>query len=95
VDGAGNVLKLAISEGKATVTKQNIDGTNNLTAISCTSSSTCVTVDSIGNIFATTNGGTSWTKEHATATDLTSVSCASTALCAAVDTTGKLTTWKP
>lgn len=95
VDGAGNVLKLAISGGKATATKQNIDGSNDLTAIACSGSSTCTAVDSTGNIFTTTNGGTSWTKEHATGTDLKSVSCTSTSLCATVDATGKVTSFKP
>ena len=95
VDGAGNVIDLAISGTTVTASKHDIDGTNDLTAIACTGSSTCVAVDSAGSIFVSTNAGTSWSKEYATSTDLMSVSCASNSLCAAVDTTGKVTSFYP
>ncbi|MGH2832534.1 MAG: hypothetical protein ACRDK2_07130 [Solirubrobacteraceae bacterium] len=98
VDSTGDALKLAISsesgKGTATVTKTDIDGTNHLTSVSCTGT-TCVAVDSVGNIFISTNSGTSWIKEYALGDDLTSVTCASSSLCVAADTTGKVTTFKP
>jgi len=95
VNGSGEVLNLAISsEGAATATKDDIDGTNDLTAVTCTGS-TCVAVDSAGNVFASANSGTSWTKVFATGDKLTSVSCAGSSLCAAADTTGNLVTFEP
>jgi Collagen triple helix repeat (20 copies) len=90
VDGEGNVLDLTINgSGEATVSTHNIDGTNDLTAITCTGFS-CATVDKQGNVFVSGNGGVSWSKEIATGTDLTSVSCASSALCLTADTTGNV-----
>src|SRR6202012_3527642 len=54
VDSKGDVVNLAIgSGGVATATKQDIDGTNSLNAISC-SGSTCAAVDSKGNVFTST-----------------------------------------
>jgi YD repeat-containing protein len=95
VDGAGNVLNLTVAGGgSATVSKHDIDGTNNLTAITC-ANATCVTVDSLGNIFVSTNSGSSWTKPYTTGTNLTSVSCSSATLCVAADTTGKVTAFNP
>jgi len=95
VDGAGNVINLVISsEGVATASKQDIDGTNELTAITCTAS-TCVTVDNQGNIFVSTNAGTKWTKQYDDGYKLTSVSCAAASLCAALDTAGNVTTFNP
>jgi hypothetical protein len=91
VDETGDVLDIGInSGGEATASKDDIDGTNNLTAITCTGF-TCATVDKQGNVFVSGNGGVSWTKELATGTDLTSVSCASSALCVTTDTTGNVT----
>ena len=89
VDGTGDVVNLGIeSSGAATASKYNIDGTNDLTAITC-SGSTCVTVDNAGNIFVSSNAGEGWTKQQdALGDDLTSVSCASAALCMTVDSTG-------
>lgn len=95
VDGAGDVINLTISsEGVATASKQDIDGTNELTAGTCTAS-TCVTVDNQGNIFVSTNAGKNWTLQYADGNKLTSVSCASAWLCATVDTAGNVTTFNP
>jgi Zn-dependent metalloprotease len=95
VDGEGHVLRLTInSGGEATVSKEDLDGTNDLTAITC-SSSTCVAVDSKGNIFTSINSGSSWKEEFVLGTDLTSVSCSTSTLCAAADTTGEVTTFRP
>lgn len=95
VNGSGEVLDLAISsEGVATATKDDIDATNDLVAVACTGS-TCVAVDSVGNVFASTNSGSSWSKVFAIGDKLTSVSCASGTLCAAGDSTGNLVTLEP
>jgi hypothetical protein len=95
IDGTGNVLGLAINNsGAATVVKHDIDGTNDLSAITCTGF-TCATVDGQGNVFVSGNGGASWTKELTTGTDLTSVSCSSNALCVTADTTGNVTAFAP
>jgi Zn-dependent metalloprotease len=95
VDGEGHVLRLTInSGGEATVSKEDLDGTNDLTAITC-SSSTCVAVDSKGNVFVSSNSGSSWKEEYVLGTDLTSVSCSTSTLCAAADTTGEVTTFRP
>jgi len=95
VDGAGYVLNLTVeSGGAAKVTKNHLDGTNALTAVTC-SSTTCITVDNTGNVFESTNSGTTWKKAYALSDDLTSVSCASTSLCLTADTTGHVTTFHP
>ncbi len=95
VNGSGEVLNLAISsEGVATATKDDIDSTNDLTAIACTGS-TCVAVDSVGNVFVSTNSGSSWSKVFAIGDKLTSVSCASGTLCVAGDSSGNLVTLEP
>jgi hypothetical protein len=96
VDSAGTVVNLTIeSEGTATVSeKQDIDGTNELTALTC-AASTCVTVDNQGNIFASTSAGTSWSEQYDVGNKLTSVACASSSLCLAVDTAGNVTTFDP
>ncbi len=94
VNGAGYVLDLAISgSGAATATKHHIDGTNSLTAITCTAGAFCVTVNNQGNIFISTDGGGTWSKQYTVGTDLTSVSCASALLCAAADTSGRVTSF--
>ncbi len=95
VDGEGHVLDLTVnSSGEATVAKEDLDGANDLTAITC-NGSTCVAVDSKGNVFESTNAGSSWSDEYALGTDLTSVSCSTSTLCAAADTTGEVTTFRP
>jgi hypothetical protein len=92
VDGEGNVLDLTIDgSGGATVSKHDIDGTNDLTAITCTEGFVCATVDSAGNVFVSTDGGTTWNDQLALGTDLTSVSCASSSLCVTAGTTGNVT----
>lgn len=90
VDGTGDVLDLAInSSGEASASRDDIDGANSLSAITCMGF-TCATVDKQGNVFVSANGGAGWTQELATGTDLTSVSCASSALCVTADTTGNV-----
>ncbi len=100
VDGTGNVLLLTVNSETGAVTstaKSDIDGSNALTAISC-SSSTCAAVDSKGNVFVTTNGGSSWSKPWELGGDLTSISCASNTLCVAgqaSSTGGQITAFNP
>jgi len=95
VDGVGDVLNLTVeSSGAAKVTTNHLDGTNSLTAVTC-SGATCVAVDNVGNVFEATNSGATWTKAYALSDDLTSVSCASTTLCLTADTTGHVTTFRP
>jgi hypothetical protein len=91
IDGTGDVLHLTINgSGEAEAFRDDIDGTNSLSAITCTGF-TCATVDKQGNVFVSGNGGASWAQSLATGTDLTSVSCASSALCLTADTTGNVT----
>jgi hypothetical protein len=91
IDGTGNVLHLTINaSGEAEASRDDIDGTNSLSAITCTGF-TCATVDKQGNVFVSGNGGASWAQSLDTGTDLTSVSCASSALCVTADTTGNVT----
>ena len=95
VDDTGSILELSInSSSEATVIKEAIDGSNNLTAITCTGA-TCVAVDSQGDILKSSNGGTAWNNVHALGTDLASVACATSMLCVAADTTGKVTAFEP
>jgi hypothetical protein len=96
VDSAGDELNLTIeSSGAATVSKDDIDGTNELTAVTCASSA-CVTVDDQGNIFVSTNAGEDWSEQSlVVGNKLTSVSCMSSSLCLAADTTGTVMTFDP
>ncbi len=96
VDGEGHVLDLTInSSGEASViTKEDRDGTNSLTAITC-SGETCVATDSKGNVFASANEGESWGDEYAFGTDLSGVSCPLSTLCLATDTAGEVTAFEP
>ncbi len=95
VDGEGHLLHLTINgSGEATVSSEDLDGTNELTAITCRGT-LCAAVDSKGNIFESTNSGSSWKKDFVLGTDLTSVSCSKNTLCAAVDSTGEVTTFSP
>ncbi len=96
VDSTGDVLNLTIeSSGAATVSKDDIDETNELTALTCVSS-TCVAIDNQGNIFASTNAGESWSEQSLViGNKLTSVSCASSSLCLAADMAGTVMTFDP
>lgn len=95
VDGAGNVLNLAVeTSGAAKATKHDLDGTNNLTAVTCTGG-TCVAVDNVGNVFVSSNSGETWSDAHQLSDKLTSVTCASTSLCITADTTGNVTSFNP
>jgi hypothetical protein len=94
VDGSDEVLNLTIgSGGEATVSRQSIDGANELTAVSC-AGSTCAAADEQGGIFASTNAGADWLVRYEGA-PVTSVSCASASLCSAVTTTGDVTMFNP
>ena len=94
IDGSGDVLDLAIDgSGEATVSKEDIDGANHLTAITCTGT-TCVAVDSAGNVLASLDGGAIWRSEYALGTDLTSVSCSGFTLCLATGTNGEVTAFE-
>jgi YD repeat-containing protein len=93
VDASGNALALAIeASGVAKATKQNIAGTNELTAVSCVGAS-CAAVDAAGVVYTTTNSGTAWTSKKSIGQRLNAVSCASTSLCAAVDKAGDVITF--
>jgi YD repeat-containing protein len=95
VDGQGDVVNLAIgSGGAATASKQDIDGTNSLNAISC-SGSTCAAVDGKGNVFTSNDAGQSWTAQYAPGGVLNGVSCASKSLCVAVSREGEATALDP
>lgn len=95
VDGKGNVLNLAIGSGGAvTTSKQDIDGTNPLNAISC-SGTACAAVDSRGNVFTSIDAGQSWNGQYSPGGDLTGVSCASTSLCVTVSSEGEATAFNP
>jgi streptogramin lyase len=95
IDGAGNVLNLAIAGGGgATASKHNIDGANSLTAITCTGS-TCVVVDNKGNVFTSANSGETWTERYQFKDNMTSVSCSSSTLCVTVDTAGSTAAFNP
>jgi Zn-dependent metalloprotease len=96
VDGEGHVLDVMInSGGEATVsTKEDRDGTNSLTAITCTGE-TCVATDGKGNVFASANEGETWGNEYTFGTDLTGVACPFNTLCLASDTAGEVTAFEP
>jgi hypothetical protein len=76
----------------------DIDGENELTGISCTSSPStlCVATDNQGNVITSTNptgGPSAWTATSVDAGNrLESVSCASTALCVVSDGAGNILT---
>jgi Zn-dependent metalloprotease len=90
IDGTGDILKLVVnSSGEATATKEDIDSTNNLTAITCTGE-TCSAVDKQGDVLLSANAGTSWVNELALGSDLSSVACPVSTLCVAGDTTGEV-----
>jgi hypothetical protein len=96
VDGEGHILDLMINgSGEATVSsKEDRDGTNNLTAVTCTGE-TCVATDSKGNVFASVNEGETWGDEYTFGTDLTGVSCPVSALCLAPNMAGEVTAFEP
>lgn len=81
----------------------NVDGSNEITGVSCSATTLCVAVDGAGNVIASrapTRGAKAWTVAHidtsttqnntdnAGAVLLRGVSCPSTALCVAVDAAG-------
>jgi hypothetical protein len=95
VDGTGEVLNLTIgAAGEATVTRQVIDGAQELIAVTC-AGPTCAVADGHGSLFSSTNAGADWTLRYAGGAAFTSVSCASASLCAAAATSGDITTFDP
>jgi hypothetical protein len=95
VDDAGNVLSSTNPAGGATAwTAANVDGTNPLNGVSCSSSPTlvCVAVDNVGNVVTSSNptgGAAAWTSAAADpSNNLIAVSCASSSLCVAVGASG-------
>jgi Zn-dependent metalloprotease len=96
VDGGSEVLQLTIAQpaGTATASKVAIAGAGELTSVTC-NGSTCVTVDADGDVFTSTNSGTSWARRHDAGEKLTSVSCPSTTLCASVNVGGDVAMFKP
>ena len=91
IDGTGNVIEVTINgSGEATATKEDIDGTNDLTAITCSEGLVCVAADNKGNVFTWNTISGTWSSEYTLGTDLTSVSC-STRSCLAADATGEVT----
>ncbi len=97
VNGSGSILELTINSETGAVTstfKVSIDGSNALTAISCTGS-ICVAVNSKGNVLSTSNGGSNWYGAWELGGDLTSVSCASSTLCLTAGTSGQVTAFNP
>jgi Zn-dependent metalloprotease len=95
VDSEGHLLHLTVNgSGEATVSSEDLDGTNELTAVTC-KGTLCVAVDSKGNVFESTNSGSTWKKDFVLGTDLTSVSCSKSTLCTTADSTGEVTTFSP
>ncbi len=96
IDGEGRVFDLTISSsGEATVYKEeDPDGTNDLTAITCTGE-TCLTADSNGNVFVSVNAGETWRIAHTFGTDITGLSCSASTLCVATNKTGEVTAFEP
>jgi hypothetical protein len=97
VDGAGDVLTSTDpgAGAGASWTVKNIDGVgedseNDLTGVSCTSSSLCVAVDYGGDVLSSRDAGrgpgSTWMANRAQRTfaSLESLACASPALCVAV-----------
>ncbi|HLI15797.1 MAG TPA: hypothetical protein VKV23_07085 [Acidimicrobiales bacterium] len=86
-DDTGNILYS--TDGAATWTRVNVDGTNTITSISCPSTGLCVAVDNNSSVlFSTDPASSSWTTVPTVDTysrDITSISCPSTDLCVFVD----------
>lgn len=97
VDDKGNAVTSAKPTGGAAAWKAtNVDGTNVLLGVSCTTG-LCVAVDASGNALALPNplsAASSWTAPAAVdaGNALTGVSCPSASLCVAVDGIGHVVT---
>jgi hypothetical protein len=96
IDGGSEVLKLTIAQpaGTASASKVAVAGAGELTSLTC-NGATCVAVDADGDVFTSTNSGTSWARRHDAGEKLTSVSCPSTTLCASVNVGGDAAMFKP
>jgi photosystem II stability/assembly factor-like uncharacterized protein len=72
----------------------DIDGSNDLTSVSCVNTSFCVAVDNDGHVLITSNGGSSWSgASDIDSHPLASVSCVSMSFCVAVDNDGYALTY--
>jgi len=96
VDESGNVVTSSNPTGGATAwTVINVDGSNYIGGVSCTTG-LCVAVDNFGNVVTSTNptgGATAWTVTHVDGSNfLDGVSCPSAGLCVAVDQSGNVVT---
>jgi hypothetical protein len=99
VDGQGNVVTSTDPTGGASAwTPANVDATNALSGISCTSSPSllCVAVDTSGNVVTSTNptgGASAWTVTSVdSGNQLVAVSCPVASLCVAGDGDGNVVT---
>jgi hypothetical protein len=93
VDNAGDVVTTTHPTGAASSwSVRHVDGSHELTGISCHSTTLCVAVDNAGDVVTTTGlgGGTSsWSiRDVDGSRGLNAVSCPSTTLCVAVDSSG-------
>ncbi len=71
---------------------KDVDGSDRLYSVSCTSSSFCALVDTSGN--GVIYNGSSWTRSTGIDShELESVSCTSSSFCVAVDSAGGFLTW--
>jgi Zn-dependent metalloprotease len=95
VGGTTKLLKLTIAEsGAATVSSQTLSGAGALSDVTCTGA-TCIASDESGNVFSSTNSGTTWSKPYEAKENLTSVACASESLCAEPTTSGDIAKLDP
>jgi hypothetical protein len=97
VNAAGSIVASRDPTGRPSAwTTADIDGDNDLTGVSCPTTSLCVGVDSAGNAVTSrdpTGGESAWTTVHIDGTNaLTGVSCPSASLCVAVDSEGNAVT---
>jgi hypothetical protein len=89
VDSGGNAYYTSDPTGGASDwTANDMDGSNDLTSVSCVPGGTfCAAVDSAGNILTNNASGSgSWSTATSTSEDLDGISCPSTSLCVAVST---------
>ncbi len=88
-----------VGSGTSWTSLSSVDGTNELTSVSCASSSVCTAVDSAGNVVELAFSG-SWTPTlvPVDSVSIKSISCPTTSFCMTVDSAGKSyygsgTTW--
>jgi hypothetical protein len=95
VDGGDEVLRLALGpSGEATVSRQEVEGADELIAVTCTGT-TCAVADRDGAISSSMNAGVDWTLRYSEGAAMNSVSCVSTSLCVAGAGNGDIVTFNP